>query len=128
MMSRIYLYINVLAIGMIGLAYLYNPNLLLANYGLEAGSSGMDNMLRSGYGGVFVAVALLFLFGALNEGRRRDALGFAALFFGALAIGRIASILAVGAPPASIMPLLYYEIAAAVIALVLYRRINPQSA
>ena len=120
MISRIVLALNALAIGSIGLLYLYDPNLLLARYDLETGSAGMDNMLRSTYGGVFVGAALIFLMGALLPRRRRDALGFLTIFMAGSALGRIASIAAVGAPPAAIMPLLYYECAVTIIALVLF--------
>jgi hypothetical protein len=122
MIVRLYLGLNALSIGLIGLLYLYDPNLLLARYGLETGSAGMDNMLRSTYGGVFVGAAGIFLLGVLDGARRRGALGFAAIFMAGSALGRIASIVSVGAPPAAILPLLYYEIAAAIIGVFLYLR------
>ncbi len=122
MIARVVLAVNTISIGLIGIFYLYNPNLLLARYGLETGSAGMDNMLRSTYGGVFVGAAAIFLLGVLSRERRRDALGFLFIFMTGSAAGRIASIAAVGMPPASIMPLLYYECAAAIIALILYLR------
>ncbi|MEM9670213.1 MAG: DUF4345 domain-containing protein [Pseudomonadota bacterium] len=122
MISRVFLGFSALAIGMIGLLYLYDPNLLLARYGLEAGSAGMDNMLRSAYGGIFVGAALLFALGALKQTRQRDSMIFLAIFMSGAAIGRIASILSVGSPPETILPLLYYECATVVIALVLLMR------
>ncbi len=122
MISRLFLGFIALSIGSIGIVYLYDPNLLLARYDLAADSAGMDNMLRATYGGLFLASALIFLLGILVEARRRDALAFVAIFMTGAAIGRIASILAVGAPPATIMPLLWFEIAASMIALVLYFR------
>nr|WP_070961293.1 DUF4345 family protein [Hyphomonas sp. Mor2] len=122
MISRIFLGFIALSIGSIGILYLYDPDLLLARYDLAAGSAGMDNMLRSTYGGVFLMSAMIFLLGVFVEARRRDALAFVAIFMTGAAIGRIASILAVGAPPSTIMPLLYFEIAATVIALALYFR------
>lgn len=122
MIAKIYLALNAISIGLIGLLYLYDPNLLLARYDLETGSAGMDNMLRSTYGGVFIGAAGIFLLGLLSPKRRRDAIGFAVIFMAGSAAGRLASIASVGAPPASIMPLLYYECAAAVIGLILYLR------
>lgn len=121
MYSRIFLAFNAIAIGAIGLAYLYDPNLLLARYDLQTGSVGMDNMLRSSYGGIFLMSAAVFLFGAISDTRRKDALLFVAIFMFGAAIGRVASIAAVGAPPSAIMPLLYFEIVMVVIALALYR-------
>ncbi len=125
MASRIFLAFNAIAIGLIGVLYLYDPNLLLARYDLETGSTGMDNMLRSAYGGIFVGAAALFLLGAIHPARRRDSLGFVAIFMIGAAIGRLASMAAVGAPPATIMPLLYFECVAALIALYLYSRPIP---
>ncbi len=122
MASRIFLAFNAIAIGLIGILYLYDPNLLLARYDLETGSVGMDNMLRSAYGGIFLGAAAVFLMGVLRQERRRDALGFVAIFMSGAAIGRVASIMATGMPPETIMPLLYFEIAATLIALTLYVR------
>ena len=73
LIARLVLALNAGVIGLIGLAYLYDPNMLLANYGLSTDSLGMDNMLRSTYGGLFLCVAGLFAFGALNADRRADA-------------------------------------------------------
>lgn len=122
MISRIFLGFITLSVGSIGILYLYDPNLLLARYDLATGSAGMDNMLRATYGGLFLASALIFLLGVFIEARRRDALAFVAIFMAGAAIGRLASLLAVGPPPAEIMPLLGFEIAATLIALVLYVR------
>ncbi len=122
MISVVYLVFNAIGIGLIGLLYLYDPNLLLARYDLQAGSAGMDNMLRSAYGGVFVGAAVIFLIGALQPARRRDAVGFTAIFMTGAAIGRLMSIAAVGSPPATILPLLGFECAAAVIGFALYFR------
>lgn len=120
--ARMILILNAIVIGSIGLAYLVNPNLLLANYGLSVGEIGMDNMLRSTYGGLFVAMAGLFALGGFAEARQRDALGVLALFMGGLAVGRIASLTLAGAPDASMHMLLAYEATVFVIAVSLYRR------
>ena len=122
MISRIFLGLNAIAIGSIGVLYLIDPNLLLARYDLEAGSAGMDNMLRSAYGGVFLISAGVFLLGVFSQHRRRDSLAFVALFMTGAALGRLASLLGVGMPPASIMPLLYYECLVAALAIGLYLR------
>ena len=122
MISRVYLALNAVGIGLIGLAYLYQPNLLLSQYGLGVESVGVDNMIRSTYGGVFLAAAAIFVAGVFHPKRLGDALGFAALFMGGLALGRLASIASVGAPPEGVLLLLYYEAAAAVVAAGLYLR------
>ena len=122
MISRIFLGFIALSIGSIGVLYLYDPNLLLARYDLATGSAGMDSMLRSTYGGIFLGSALIFALGVFNAARRRDALAFTVIFMTGAAIGRIISIAAAGMPAATIMPLLYFEIVAAVIAAVLWLR------
>ncbi|MEO0548958.1 MAG: DUF4345 domain-containing protein [Pseudomonadota bacterium] len=128
MISRIFLAFNAIAIGLIGLLYLYDPNLLLARYDLVTGSAGMDNMLRSTYGGLFLVSAAVFLLGVFSANRHRDALAFVAIFMTGAALGRIASIFAVGSPPATIMPLLYFEIVMTVLAVILYLRAPRASA
>ncbi len=122
MMSRIYLALNAIAIGFVGLAYLADPNLLLARYGLETGSAGMDSMLRSAYGGVFLASAGLFLLGVFDERRRRDIVGFTTLFMAGAALGRLVSLILAGPAPASIIPLLASEITMAALGLFLFLR------
>ena len=119
---RALLILNSLAIGLIGLLYLLDPNLLLSVYGLETGSAGMDNMLRASYGGLYLGSAALFMIGARSAERQRDALAFLALFMAAAALGRVASMIAVGAPPLTIGMLLAYECVVAVLALLAYGR------
>lgn len=121
-LSRMVLLMNSVVIGLIGLAYLYDPNLLLANYGLAVDGPGMDNMLRSTYGGLFIALAGVFAFGVLNESRRPDAMGLLALIMGGLALGRVASLVMAGPPEMAINTLLAYEASVFVIALFLYRQ------
>ncbi len=122
MITPIYLIFNAIGIGAIGILYLYDPNILLARYDLATSSIGMDNMLRSAYGGVYLVSAIVFLLGVLQRKRQRDSVGFTALFMTGAAIGRIASMNAVGAPPATIMMLLYFEIAMALIGYFMFFR------
>ena len=122
MITRIFLALIALSIGTIGILYLYDPNILLARYELSAGSAGMDNMLRSTYGGLFLGSAFIFIAGVVLPSRQRDALIFVVIFMAGSALGRIMSMVAIGAPPSTIMPLLYLEITAALIAVALLAR------
>ena len=122
MISRIFLAYNAISIGLIGLLYLLDPNILLARYELDVGSVGMDNMLRSTYGGLFLGSALLFSIGIFKPLRQKDALGFVGVFMTGLAIGRIASITAAGMPASSIVALLVFEAITAGLAWFLYTR------
>ncbi|MEM1390724.1 MAG: DUF4345 domain-containing protein [Pseudomonadota bacterium] len=128
MVARVFLAFNAIAIGSIGILYLYDPNLLLSRYDLVTGSAGMDSMLRSAYGGVFLACAAIFALGIVVEHRRRDVLAVVAIFMTGAALGRIASIAIEGMPPATIMPLLYFEIVMAVLAGILFARTKPTAA
>ena len=128
MFARIYLGLNAIVLGLIGLGYLYNPNLLLARYGLETGSIGMDNMLRATYGVVSLGLAALFLIGILRPARCRDTIGLVTIIMASFAFGRIASFVSAGLPPSSIMGLFYYEVALTLIGLFLYFRNSNQAA
>ena len=127
MFTKSFLILNALIIGSVGVAYLIDPNLLLARYGLETGSTGMDNMLRATYGGLYLACAAIFLLGVISAARQRDSVAFVGIFMTGAAIGRMVSIVAAGSPPASIMPLLYVEIVLAIVATALFMRSKPAS-
>lgn len=125
MISRLVLIVNAIAIGVIGLFYTFDPNLLLARYGLAVDAPGLDSMLRATYGGLYLFCAGIFALGVFRAARRKDALAFLAIFMAGSALGRIASIASVGMPPASILPLLFYELAFAIIAGFLFVRQAP---
>lgn len=127
MIAKIFLSLNALIIGGVALTYLIDPNLLLARYGLETGSAGMDNMLRATYGGLYLACAAIFALGVVFVARLRDSVAFVGIFMTGAAIGRIVSIAAAGSPPESIMPLLYVEIFMAIVAAVLLFRTKTAS-
>lgn len=121
MISRAFLAFNAIAIGSIGLFYLIDPNILLGRYDLQAGSVGMDNMLRSAYGGVFLISAGVFALGVFQSSRLRDSLIFLAMFMAGAALGRGVSVFAAGPPPDAILPLLYFEIIVCTVALTMTR-------
>ena len=123
LIARLFLALNALAIGVIAAVYLFDPNILLGRYGLETGSAGMDNMLRATYGGLYLVCAGIFAVGIVSLRLRRASLAFLGLFMAGNAIGRIASIMLAGSPPEAILPLLWYEIGTAIIALVLVTRV-----
>ena len=115
---------NALAIGLIGLGYLWSPNRLLARYALETGTPAMDSMLRSAYGGVFLGMAAIFALGALVPSRTGDGLLFTLLFMGGFALGRIVSLVRVGSPGRAVNALLGYEVVASAVAAGLYLQLG----
>lgn len=127
MIERIFLWINALVIGAIGLAYLYDPNLLLGSYGLSVGSIGIDNMMRATYGGLFLGLAFLLAPGALKVAQHREALLLATLIMAGLAIGRLASLLGAGVPPSGLYGLLFYEAVVALIGGLLLFQKRPET-
>lgn len=122
MTVRIFLALNALMIGAIGVLYLYDPNLLLARYDLQTGSVGMDNMLRATYGGLYLVCAVIFSVGVFHPARQRDSLAFVALFMFGAGLGRAVSVGLAGLAPRSVMALLYVEIALFILAVVLLWR------
>ena len=123
-LAELFLGANALAIGLIGLGYLWNPNRLLARSELETGSAAMDSMLRSAYGGLFVGMAAIFALGALVPSRTSDALLFTLLFMGGFALGRVVSLVRVGSPGRAVNALLGYEVVATVVAAGLYTQLS----
>ncbi len=99
-----------LSLAVIGLAYCIDPNLLLARYELAAESSSEDNMYRGAYGGLFLTLGTAIAFGFLSASFRQPATLIALLFMSGFALGRIASIIAVGMPHGQIMNLLVVEL------------------
>jgi hypothetical protein len=122
MIARIFLALNAIAMGVVGIFYLYDPDILLARYDVVAGSVSMDNMLRASYGGVSLGAALIFTIGVFNTQRRRDILAFTAIFIGGFAVGRVASLVFSGPPHSAIYGLLGYEVVMGVLGIVLFLR------
>ena len=111
---------NALVIGLIGLTYLYEPDLLLTNYGLTAADPSMDNMLRASYGGVSLVLAGLWAWGGVNANRQPDILALLALVMGGFAVGRLASIALAGQPHDTVYALLGYEVFVCALSLFLF--------
>ena len=87
-----------LGVGAIGLIYLAKPDLLLDVYGMEIQSTSEANILRSGSGGLFLALAILFGLGALDARFTRTSLVTLLTFMTGLAVGRVVSIATDGWP------------------------------
>ncbi len=122
LVSRIFLLFMALGLGAVGINYLIDPNILLARYDLAVTEPDMDNMLRSAYGGFFLAAAIYILLGALKPGRTQDAVGLASLLMAGAALGRLISIAAVGEAHVMINALLAFEIVSVLAGAFLYVR------
>ena len=103
----------------LGLNGLLNPVGHLAPYGLELATPGWLGEVRANYGGMHLAMGVLFLFGAWLEQWRRPALILIAAFCGGLVLGRLVSIGAEGWPNPFVTQLLVVEVVATAIAVAL---------
>ncbi len=95
---------------LIGVAYCIDPNLLLARYELSVAGASEDNMYRGAYGGLFITTGAAIAYGFFTKTFRQASTIIALLFMGGFALGRIASILALGIPHQQIVGLLVFEI------------------
>ncbi len=114
MMAHVIQRYSLLMIGVtlaaIGVVYSIDPNLLLSRYELSVAGASEDNMYRGAYGGLFITLGAAVSFGYFAESFRQTATIIALLFMGGFALGRIASIIALGMPHQLIVGLLMFEI------------------
>ncbi|MDD9893887.1 MAG: DUF4345 family protein, partial [Gammaproteobacteria bacterium] len=113
---------NAFVIGLIGIAYLIDPNILLVNYNMAVTDAGFDNFFRAGSGGLFLALAIGFGLGAIKPEHEKTSLLILLLFMGGLALGRAVSMLAMGLSHPMLGFLFAYEVLAALVAAWLLKR------
>lgn len=113
---------NAITIGLIGVAYLIDPNILLAHYNMAVTDAGFDNFFRSGAGGLFLAMAIGFGLGAVKPEQARSSLLMLLLFMGGLALGRAVSMASMGLSHPMLGFVFAYEVLAALIAAWLLKR------
>ncbi len=100
-------------VGAIGLGYLGLPGVVLGIYGVALQSVSEAAIVRSAYGGVFVAFAVLFELGARHRAYQRPALVALTVFMSGFALGRIVSLAVDGVPHPILVAILFVEIASA---------------
>lgn len=104
-------------VGWQGLRYLIDPASVVAGMDVAAQTVDELHVLRAGYGGVLVAVAVFALVGAWWSGLRRPALFTLAVSMAGLSAGRIVSIAVDGPPSDGLARLLVVEVALLLVAL-----------
>lgn len=113
----------------IGLSHLSVPQVMLSVHGLMLTTVSAYSDVRAGYGGLYVALGIVFLGGAMRVGMRELALLMLAAVTGGLAGGRLLSLIIDGAPTWTAWILLTIELAAALsVASLLRRHWLPRSA
>ena len=108
--NRLLLGSAALGVAAIGVIYLFTPQTLLSVYGIDLRSASETNLYRSGYGGLFLAFAILFALGALETHHSRTAQLALLTFMGGLAVGRLVSVVADGWPHTLITAVLVVEL------------------
>jgi Domain of unknown function (DUF4345) len=112
----------------IGLSHLSVPDTMLSFHGLMPTTVSAYSDVRAGYGGLYVALGMVFLGGAARPGMRGLALLMLAAVTGGLAGGRLLSLIVDGAPTWTAFVLLAIESTAAVSVASLLRRRHPSRA
>jgi len=110
----------------IGLSHLSVPDAMLSAHGLQLTSVSAYSDVRAGYGGLYVALGIVFLAGVARPGMRGLALLMLAAVTSGLAGGRLLSLIVDGAPTWTAFILLAIEAVAAVSVVSLLRR-RPQA-
>ena len=105
-----------LGIGVIGLGYLFSPQMMYGLYGIGLETVNEANMVRSAYGGLFLGFAVLFFLGARRDQLATPALVALLTFMSGFALGRIVSVLVDGVPAPLILLLIVFEITYAALA------------
>lgn len=114
-----------LGLGLIGLGYLAAPQVMYGLYGIDLETVNEANMVRSAYGGVFLALSVLLALGATKEHFARPALIALLTFMTGFALGRAVSVVVDGLPSALILALLATEITYAALATYLLAKKPP---
>lgn len=109
-------------LGSIGLGYVVAPQWMYGLYGITLDSVNEANMVRSAYGGVFVAVAVLFFMGALRATLEKAALIALLTFMSGFAVGRIVSVCVDGVPSWLVLSLIALEVCYAALAMWLLKQ------
>lgn len=119
--KKLVLHSAAFGLAIIGAVYLVAPGAMFSLYGISMETATELSMVRSAYGGVFIAFAMLFAAGAFNPQLSNTALYALCAFMGGFAAGRVVSLVLDGAPHPLLIVILAVEIFYAVAAVVLLR-------
>jgi hypothetical protein len=108
--------LSAVALVLVGVTGLFSPAQLFDPLGVPLLTPAGRNEIRAAYGGMHLGVGLLLIVWTWQRERRRAALWLVAAFMGGLALGRLASLFADGAPGSFVLRLWVPEALAASIA------------
>ena len=121
-MTRFTLYGAGLMMLVVGTLHLVAPQMMMREPGIVLDTANHLHVVRAAYGGAYLGIAALFLFGALGRIERRASLAAVATIFGGFALGRVVSIVADGVPVALYLGVLAAELLFAACALAALRQ------
>lgn len=124
--AKIFLILIALPTALVGLQGFFDPQAVMGNVDVVLGNVSAKSSTRALYGGVNLAYALLYFYGAFRL--QRPALLFLSIYSTGYALGRLMSLAVDGQPNAFISTWIFVEIATAVIAWLLYFRLSRLSA
>lgn len=84
-------------------------------------STNHFHVVRAAYGGAYLGIAALFLYGLIEPDFQRSSLTAVAFLFAGFALGRLVSIAADGMPVALYLAVLAFEVTFAVLAVMSLR-------
>ena len=106
----------------VGALHLVAPQMMMDAPGIRLTSTNHLHVIRAAYGGAYIGIAALFLFGLLWQEYRRTSLLAVAFLFTGFATGRIVSIALDGVPVALYLGVLAFEIVFAALAITALNR------
>ncbi|MDH3734264.1 MAG: DUF4345 domain-containing protein [Gemmatimonadota bacterium] len=92
-MTRLFLILVVLMLGVFGVGFLVAPSRFAALVGLRMDTTTAISDVRAVYGGFEIGMAVLLIWCMLDPARMRLALGVTAVMFGAVAASRMVGML-----------------------------------
>ena len=106
----------------VGALHLAFPQMMMDAPHIALTSTNHLHVIRAAYGGAYLGIAALFLFGLVRMDARRFSLFAVAVLFSGFAFGRLVSLVLDGLPVALYLAVLGFEITFAILAVVALRR------
>lgn len=101
----------------VGALHLAAPQMMMDAPGLRLTSPSHVHVIRAAYGGAYIGIGALFLFGLLRAEHSRTSLVAVAFLFSGFAFGRLVSIVLDGPPVALYLGVLAFEVVFAALAM-----------
>ncbi|MGE3646343.1 MAG: DUF4345 family protein [Beijerinckiaceae bacterium] len=106
----------------VGALHLIAPQMMMDEPGIKLTSVNHFHVIRAAYGGAYMGIASLFLYGLVRKSFQQASLVAVAFLFSGFAFGRIFSIFADGIPVALYLAVLTFELLFATLAIISLRK------